>query len=330
MVGLGRNFKNSLLLEHLDGQEKIAFIKGGMDLASINPIVLRKARTNIERQIKMILDLGLTHLELDSDSTDAYLSFDPERRRQINELAKSSGLTLSLNLPCSFINGGVCSLKEDDRKTAIEIQKRNIQFAADIGAKYVNLYPGNVPPENRAGNYKELVHQSLFNSLLELGKFANELGLAFHLENNTAFEGICNDINDCVAIVKEVREQGVPMYFNFDIGNWLTNAEFSRHMSAQPENLLMQIPPDYIKELHLSDYVPGEMVFRPPLHLEWGLLKHYNLEHYARLTKIKKAETVVLETEMKSIEQALNFKDVLRAETDYVLNIFQVKLSTAG
>ena len=321
MVSLGRNFKNCLLIEHLEGQEKFAFMKGELSLTSINPAAL-KAKRNIERQIKVISDLGMTHLEIELDSTDAYLDFDAERRKKINELARSNGLTLSLNLPSSFANGGVCSLREEDREAATEIQKRHIQLAADIGAVHVTLPPGNIPPKNRVENYREMAHSSLVNSLLELGKFASGLGLNLHLENNTAFEGICCEIDECLALVKRVREQGVPLYFNFDLGNWLTRAEFTPP-PAEPESSLAPIPPDYIKEVRLSDYIPGEMILRPPLHLEWGMLKHSNLKRYARLVKIKKVETVVVETEIRSIEQALNYKDLLRNETDYLAHLFQ-------
>lgn len=322
MVNLGRNFKNCLLFEHLEGREKFAFLKGELSLASINPEVLKKAKLNVERQIKIITDLGMPHLEIELDSTDAYLDFYPEKRKRINELAKSNGLTLSVNLPHSFANGGIGSLREEDREAATEIQKRHIQLAADIGAKYVNLCPGNVPVE-RVEKYKEMVHNSIVNSLVELGKFASELGLALHLENNPAFDGICCEIDECLKLVKKVREQDVPIYFNFDIGNWLTNAEFTSNTPANPESSLRSIPPDFIKELHLNDYVPEEKTLRPPLHLELGMLKHYNLEHYARLAKIKKAETVVVETEIKTIEQAINYKDILRRETDYLFHIFR-------
>jgi sugar phosphate isomerase/epimerase len=232
-------------------------------------------------------------------------------------------LTLSLNLPCSSADGGVCSLKEEGRKSTVELQKLCVQFAADIGAKYVNLYPGSVPSERTTTNYKELARAPLLKSLMELGKFASELGLALNMENNSGSDEIYSEIGDCLSIVKEVREHDVPVYFNFDIGNWLKRADFGTKIPPQPESSLESIPPEYIKELHLNDYVPCERISRPPIHLEWGLLKHVNLERFARLAKEKKVETVVLETEMKSIEQALNFKKILRDESDYVLDLFK-------
>jgi len=205
----------------------------------------------------------------------------------------------------------------------VELQKLCAQFASDIGAKYVNLYPGSMPSERTAANYKELTRAPLIKSLMELGKFASELGLVLNMENNSGFDGIYSEIGDCLSVVKEVREHDVPIYFNFGIGNWLKRAESGAKIPSQPESSLELIPPEYIKELHLNDYVPGEMISHPPIHLEWGLLKHANLERFARLAKERKVETVVLETEMKSIEQALDFKNILRAESDYVLDLFR-------
>ncbi|MGQ9788275.1 MAG: sugar phosphate isomerase/epimerase family protein [Candidatus Hadarchaeaceae archaeon] len=322
MVKLGRNFKNFLVIEKLDERGKLALMRGELDMNSISPEVLKKAELNVEKQIEIITDLGMNHLEIELGSTDAHLDFYPERIKCINELARSNELTLSVNLPNSFPNGGIVSLRLEDRGAATEIQRKYLQLAVGLGAKYANLRPGYVPVENRKGNYQELVHNSIVSSLVELGKSAMGLGLALHIENNTAFDGICCEIDECLRLVKRVREEGVTIYFNFNIGNWLTNAEITHQTPTEPESQLALIPPDYIKELHLSDYIPGDMT-RPPLHLDLGSLKHHNLERYARLAKIKKAETVVVETEIRSVEQAINYRDFLRNETKYLFSIFK-------
>lgn len=53
----------------------------------------------------------------------------------------------------------------------------------------------------------------MLRSLLELVKFSSERGLAFHLENNTAFDEIYSEADGCLAIVNEVRERGLEIYF---------------------------------------------------------------------------------------------------------------------
>jgi hypothetical protein len=77
-----------------------------------------------------------------------------------------------------------------------------------------------------------------------------------------------------------------------------------------------------LKEIHLNDYVPGKKIFHPPLHLEWGLLKRENLRRYAETMKRKDVEVIVLETSLKNNEQVLDRKNLLKAESQYVREIF--------
>ena len=323
MVRLGRDYTNCLVFDHLGEEEKRNFEKGDLDLASMNALAIIKAKQDVEGQIEVTRKLGMDHVELDADLPNPYLDFDRNRRREIKEAAKVNEVTLSLHLPYSYVGASVCSPQEDDRGIAVELHKRCIQFAADVGAKYVNIHPGSAPFYHRIGRYSHFIHDSLLKSLIELGNFAGERGLALHLENNTAFDGIYSEIEDCLTMIKEVREQGTEIFFNFDIGHWFTRADFDKPIPDPPENALEPIPPDFLKELHLNDYVPGEKMFHPPLHLEWGLLKRGNLERYARLVKRKGVETVVLETALKSIEQVLDREELLKQESGYVRDIFE-------
>ncbi|MDI6643023.1 MAG: sugar phosphate isomerase/epimerase family protein [Candidatus Hodarchaeaceae archaeon] len=323
MVRLGRDYTNCFVFDNLGASDKRAFEKGELDLGSINAVSLEKTKRNVEQQIKVTRELGMTHLELDADSPNPYLDFDGDRRREVKEDAESYGVTLSLHLPYSYIGACVCAPQGRDRRVAVELHRRCIQFAADVGAKYLVMHPGSVPFYHRSGKYMEYIHDSLFKSLLELGKFASELGLALHLENNTAFDGIYSEIEDCLSMVREVREKGVDIYFNFDIGHWLTRADLGAQLPDPPESALELLPPDYLKELHLNDYVPGERMFHPPIHLGWGLLQRGNLERYARLVKRKGVEVVVLETALKNVEQVLDRREILEQETKYVRDIFE-------
>ena len=322
MVRLGRDYTNCLVFDHLSTSEQRAVAKGELDLASMNAIALEKAKRDVEGQIRVTRELGLDHVELDADSPNPYLDFNENQRRRVKEEAESQGVTLSLHLPYSYIGASVCAPQGKDRRVAVELHRHCIQFAADVGARYVVMHPGSTPFYHQIGRYKELIHDSLFKSLLELGKFANERGLALHLENNTAFDGIYSEIGDCLSMIREVRERGVELYFNFDIGHWLTRADSGGEIPDPPESVLNPIPPDYLKELHLNDYVPRERMFHPPLQLGWGLLQRGNLERYARLVKRKGVEVVVLETALKNVEQVLDRREILRQESKYVRDIF--------
>ncbi|MDI6819466.1 MAG: sugar phosphate isomerase/epimerase family protein [Candidatus Hodarchaeaceae archaeon] len=325
---LGRDFTNCLVFDYLTDEQKRGVAYGQIDPSSMNALAIAKAKMDVERQIQVTRELGFEHLELDADSPNPYLNFDAPRRRAIREAAKSSDITLSLHLPYSYIGGSLCCPQDSDRAIAVELHKRCIEFASNIGAKYATTHPGSVPWYQRAGRYFDRARDALIRSLLELGQFANDRSLALCLENNTAFDGILSEPEECLAVIAEVQERGIYIYFNFDIGHWLTRADVGKPVPEPPENVLEPLPPDMLKELHLNDYVPkenmGEGIFHPPIHLGWGFLKRGNLERYARLVKRKGVEVVVLETAMKSTAQALERYELLRAESEFVREIFGV------
>ena len=324
MVKLGRNYTNCLIFDYLDKSEQPAVDKGELDLASICMLALSRAKQDIERQIKVTRELGMGHVELDAAPPNPYLDFNAQRRQAIREVAQAHEVNLSINLSSSHeVESSVFGPQEDNRVTAVDLHKRCIQFAADVGAKYVNMHPGSAPIHPELKESTRLIHDSLLRSLVELGKFAGDLGLALHLENNTAFEGVYSEVEDCLAIIKEARAQGAEVYFNFDIGNWLTRAYFAKKIPDPPEKVLELIPPDFLKELHLNDYALDEKMLNPPLHLGWGLLQRGNLQRYARLVKRKGVETVVLETTLKNIAQVLDHEELLKQESEYVRDIFE-------
>jgi sugar phosphate isomerase/epimerase len=319
---LGRDYTNCLAFDYLTEEEKLDVIYGRVDLSSLSAISLARAKMDVERQIEMTQELGFHHVELDADPPNPYLEFDSSRRRVILEAAESHGITLSLHLPYSYTGGSVCCPQEDDRAVAVELHKKCVKFASDIGARYVTMHPGSVPPYHRIGKYRELAEKALIRSLIEVGSFARDLGLVLCLENNTAFDDVFSEPEDCLRVIEEARGHDVDVYLNFDIGHWFTRLDVGKPVPEPPENVISSLPPNVLKELHLNDYVPGERMFHPPLHLEWGLLKRGNLERYARIVKQKGVEVIVLETAMKSIGQVLERYELLKAESQYILDIF--------
>ncbi|MEM3518851.1 MAG: sugar phosphate isomerase/epimerase family protein [Candidatus Hadarchaeales archaeon] len=319
---LGRDYTNCLVFEHLSDEEKRAFERGEIDLGSMNALALEKAKLDVQKQIDVTLELGLQHIELDADSPNPYLRLDEKQRNDIRNMAEDSGISLSLHLPYSYVGGSICSLQGTDRRMAVDLCKECMRFAADIGAESVNVHPGSAPFYQRYGRYMEQIRASLFKSLLDLSKYAKELGLCLLLENNTAFDGIFSEVGECLSLISELREKNAEIYFNFDIGHWFTRADVGQEIPNPPESIMEQIPPDFIKELHLNDYVPVEKMFHPPLHLELGLLKFGNLQRYARIVKMKRVELIVLETSLKSVEQVLHWEEFLKRETDFVKQIF--------
>jgi sugar phosphate isomerase/epimerase len=319
---LGRDYTNCLVFDYLSEAEKKAFKEGKLDIGSINAIALHKAKLDVKRQIEVTREIGFSHVELDADLPNPYLNLSKEERAKIKRAAEYNDVTLSLHLPYSYIGSAVCCMQEIDRATAVELHKKCIEFASDVGAKYANIHPGSVPFYHAVGKYKERTHRALVESLVELAEFASKHDVALHLENNVTFDNAYSEIGDCVLAIEDARQRGVDVYFNFDIGHWFTRADAGKEIPSPPEKVMEILPREWLKEIHLNDYVPGKKMFHPPLHLEWGLLKRENLKRYAETVKRKGVEVIVLETSLKNNEQVLDCKNLLKAESQYVREIF--------
>ena len=116
-----------------------------------------------------------------------------------------------------------------------------------------------------------------------------------------------------------MEEKSRRVYFNLDIGHWLTRAEKGKPIQAEFINIMKKIPPEYVYELHLNDYVPKRVIFHPPLIDTPGLLNREVLETYFEIVKnILKPEVIVLETAFNTKEQVRERWRILEEETAYV------------
>ncbi len=315
---LGRNFTNTFVLDELSKEDQRKVLKGEYDLFSMNALGLVKFKKDIFFQIKLAKELGLDHIELDGDVPNPYPDFSREEREKVKEKARKEGISLSLHLSYSNVGSSVCSLQELDRRKAVELQKVYIDFASDIGARYLIMHPGSAPFYMVSKLYLEKLKEALVKTLVELGSYAQERDLLLHLENNVAFDNIFVEPEDCIGVVEEARKKGAEVYFNFDIGHWFTRADCGKDIPDEPERVMEKIPRELVKELHLNDYVPGKKTFHPPLHLETGPLKRKNLENYFEIVKKLEPELIVLETAYKYLDQVKNRKKILEEETAYI------------
>jgi len=320
---LGRNFTNTFVLDELSEEEKKKVLSGEYDLFSMNALGLVKFKKDVLSQIKLAKEFGLNHIELDGDVPNPYPNFSKEEREKVREEAKKAGISLSLHLSYSNVGSSVCSLQELDRRKAVELQKVYIDFASDIGARYLIMHPGTAPFYMVSELYLERLQEALVKTLIELGNYAKERNLFLHLENNVAFDNIFVEPEDCIEVVEEARKKGAEVYFNLDIGHWFTRADCGKDVPDEPERVMERIPKELVKELHLNDYVPGEKTFHPPLHLESGPLKKENLKNYFKIVKKLEPELIVLETAYKHLDQVKDRKKILEEETAYIRSLLR-------
>ena len=323
MVKLGRNFTNTFVLDKLSKEDQSKVLSGEYDLFSMNALGLVKFKKDVLSQIKLAREFDLDHVELDGDVPNPYPDFTREEREKVREEAKKAGISLSLHLSYSNAGSSVCSLQELDRKKAVELQKVYIDFASDIGARYLVMHPGSAPFYMISELYLKRLKESLVRTLVELGNYAKEKNLLLHLENNVAFDNIFVEPEKCIEAVEEARRQGAEIYFNFDIGHWFTRADCGKDIPDEPERVMEKIPKELVKELHLNDYVAKKITFHPPLHLETGPLKKENLKRYFEIVKKLEPELIVLETAYKYLDQVKDRKKILEEETAYIKELMR-------
>jgi len=319
---LGRDFTNFLYFDYLGEVEKRGFESGGLTVADMDATAQLAAKADIPGQVVVAKSLGLGHIELDGAVPNPYLNFEDEQKRRAKEAASANGVSLSFHLPYSYVGAAICSPEDYDRRASAELHKRYLKFASEVGCAYAVIHPGFMPFYNATGRYLEQARAALVRSLVELGEFSSSNGIGLHLENNTAFDLIFFEPAEICSILEEIEKSGVKIYFCFDIGHWLTRADVGKPIPNPPERVIEEIPDGIFKELHLNDYIPGKKIFHPLLHEGVGMLKRKNLEHYAELVSGKGAELIVVETAIRTKEQVMRRKELLREETEYLRAIF--------
>ncbi len=321
---LGRDFTNLLYFDYLGKEEEQNLRDGKIGVHDVDALVQEIAKADIAGQVAVAKKIGINHVELDGAVPNPYLSFTKEQKEQAKSAAKKANIDLSFHLPYTYVGGSTCAPHEVDRAAAVELQKKYITFASEIGCNYINMHPGVVPFYHAMGKYFDLIRNSLVKSLIELGEVAKSEKVILHLENNTAFDGCFYEPDELVSVVEEVRGQGIELYFNLDIGHWFTRADVGKPLPNPPEDIVKEIPDGMFKEIHLNDYVPGKRIFHPPLHTQVGPLKSQNLVRLADMLKEKGAELILLETAFREKEQVLDRENIMKDEAQYVKTIFGI------
>ncbi|MEW6040745.1 MAG: sugar phosphate isomerase/epimerase family protein [Elusimicrobiota bacterium] len=322
---LGRNFTNTFIFDKLTAPEQEKILNGILDLFSMNAIGLVKFKEDISNQIKIAKRLGLDHIELDCDVPNPYADLDDVQCRDIKSHFEENKISSSVHLSYSNAGSSVASLQELDRTAAVSIQKRYIDFAEKIGSKYAILHPGTAPFYMVSPLYVQKFKAQIVKSISEIAEYAASKNVKLHVENNTAFDGLFVEPQDCIEIIRASREKSkTEIYFNFDIGHWFTRADKGSPLPEYPVDVMKNIPKDLVCEMHLNDYIPGKIIFHPPLTMTEGPLKGDGLKRYAEHLMKLEPELLLLETAFKTVEQVKNRREIIEQETHYVKEIFGI------
>ncbi len=318
---IGRDFTNLLNTSFLSDDEKAQLKKGTLTVADMDAKVQISSKKDIINQVNVASEVSLDHIELDGGIPNPYLQLTDAEIDAAKKAAKEKKINISFHLPYTYVGAAVCAFQKEDREMSVELQKKYMAFAKKLGCVNIVMHPGSVPFYQAVGLYRGLVKDNLIKSLNELVDFAYKKGLVFHLENNTAFDSILVDVEECLEILEIVDPKGERAKFCFDIGHWFTRADFGKKIPEPPEDVMKLIPEKYICQVHLNDYIPVVKKFHPPLHYQAGLLKRENLKNLFDIFRAKKVDTVVMETAVRDVDELLNTRELMKKEAAYVREV---------
>ena len=320
-IRLGRDFTNLLNTQFLTEQERQQLKEGKLLVFDMDAKVQIKAKQDIINQIRVAKETGISHVELDGGIPNPFLDITPQECGKVLEFARKNGVTFSFHIPYTFVATAAAAFQEADRKVAVTLIKRYIDISAELDCNNIVMHPGAVPFYQTTGEYGRLAIKSIVNSLSELAAYAQEKKLVLHLENNTAFDCIAFEIEECLEILNEVNKKGNNLKFCFDIGHWFTRADAGKKIPEPPENIINSIPAGILGQVHLNDYIPVVKKFHPPLHFESGLLKRGNLVNLMKKFKDKGVSLVVVETAVRDVDDLLNSRKIIEDEQKYLKGI---------
>jgi len=322
---LGRNLTNTFTIEVLTEEEQSKILSGEEDLYSLNAFGIIKMKKDIKHIVEVCKKLGIHHIELDCDTPSPYIEMSKGERDSLKNYFKENNITISVHMPYTMSAvSNIASLQELERTEAENIAKEYIKFAIDVDALSIVIHPGKIPFYFASKSFLKKLEEQIVKSLYNLAKYIKDFSdIKFHLENNTAFDGFYYNIEDCVRVVKKVRDAGGEIYFNFDIGHWFTKEKIGEKL---PDNFLdevLKIPKEFVYEFHLNDYIVEEGTFHPPLIEQRGKLKKEVLIKYAEIIKKFNVKLLVLETAFHSLEQVKKRYEIIKNENDYIAEIFK-------
>lgn len=325
---IGRNFTNMLETSFLTDEERVLFKEGKLPVHNMDARVQIRAKRDIINQIAVGKDIGVSHIELDGGVPNPFLEMTDSELLKAKDYAEKEDMTLSFHLPYTYVCAATIAFQESDRLMAVELLKRYIDVAEKLGCVAVVMHPGSVPFYQAMGEYLVMLKESMIKTLEELYPYAAKKNIIFHLENNTAFDTYGVKNSEIIDVIKTVNSKGMDVKYCFDIGHYFTIAlpQFGKkELSNPPENIMKEISAEMLYQVHLNDFIiDGEKFkFHPPLHREEGFLKKENLINLFRIFREKGVQIVVVETAVREIDDLLNAREILVAETKYLNEVLK-------
>ena len=181
---------------------------------------------SLENALEFIEGLGLDYAEL-------VHQFPSENIE--SKLLDSYNLKYSIHAPFMDIN--IASLQDQSRLNSIRQIKSSIDLANEIGAEAVVIHPG-VTSYLPNKFFKKEVDENAKESMIELGRYGEDLGVLTTFENMPNFESML--FKDMVEQNDFLEENG--LFMTLDIGH-------ANHAGYAADEMIF----DSIKHIHIHD-----------------------------------------------------------------------------
>lgn len=191
----------------------------------IGTSTLAGLKDTLDDNLEFIENLGLEYAE--------FVHQYPEE--SVNpEIFENYNLKYSIHAP--FMDVNIASLQKSSRLNSLEQIKSSIDLANEIDAEAVVVHPGSITFLGR--NFRDEVYRLANQSIIEIGNYANDLGVMVAIENMPNFDSMIYqnmyDLNDFL-----VEND---MYMTLDIGH-------ANHFGYSADEMYF----DCIKHVHAHD-----------------------------------------------------------------------------
>ncbi len=181
---------------------------------------------DLENALDFIEGLGLEYAELVHQFPSEVIDAD---------LLESYNLKYSIHAP--FMDVNIASLQDQSRLNSIKQIKSSIDLANEIDAEAVVVHPG-VTSFLPNKFFKEEVNDNAKESMIELGKYGEDLGILTTFENMPNFPTML--FQDIVELNEFLESNG--LYMTLDIGH-------ANHAGYAADEMIF----DSIKHIHIHD-----------------------------------------------------------------------------
>lgn len=167
----------------------------------------------LEYAIEHLAAIGYDGIEIGCASPVAYPPYiGAEKRKELRKMLQDNNIAVSSVLPCpgGGMGNNVSSPIKEERVQSVKSYKESIQLGADLGAKICLYVAGwqiwGVETEQALAWSKEC--------LIEIARFANDLGVTVAVEPTSMDSNVIETADDALALMRSVGMPNVKVMFD--------------------------------------------------------------------------------------------------------------------